>query len=111
MNDLNPIDKTKSTRFVTKRDMIMVQFTNNNRYANVNRIGDHRYHKAEHLANHIPNPGTPMGVNWYIDDCKNDYMTEGENCTILDDGVNGLKNNACNGRANRSGCTLDVTTR
>lgn len=92
-NDLYPRDKWQPTRFVTKHDLIMVQITNDKRYANLYGIGDHRYHRAEHFANRPLNPGPPTDVKRYIEDCKNNGMTEVERYAVLDDNFSCLKDN------------------
>lgn len=45
---LYPRNKRKRTGFVTKRDPIMVKVTMDKWYANLNSLGDHRYHSAKY---------------------------------------------------------------
>lgn len=69
----------------------MVQFTRDKRYGNVNGLGKHQQLRAEHWENMMRNPGPTIDVNMYIDDCKIDFMAEGERYEVMDDNVNCLK--------------------
>lgn len=88
-NDTFPRDKRGRTRYVTKKDPIYVSFTKEMRYAHVNAVGDHRYHRAEHRANRVPNPGAPIGVNEYIQQCNDSGMLEGRRYAVMGDDPTG----------------------
>lgn len=77
-NNLYPSDKRQKTRIVTKRYPAIIPFRMDKRNAHMNYLVNHRYQRAEHRANMMPNPGSPKDVNKYIDTFRTDGMDGGK---------------------------------
>lgn len=69
----------------------MEQFTKDEWYANLNGLGDHRYHRSGYRADPMPSPGPPKDINQYIEYYKTDCMNKGEQYAVMDESVIGLK--------------------
>lgn len=83
-NDRFIQDRRQKAHFETVKDQILVCFTKDPSFAYINAVGDHQYHRKNHRANRLRNPGPSLHVNTYITKCKAERMLEGKRYATME---------------------------
>lgn len=78
-----PKEKRQRTRYVTKTDTLIVWFSKDPKYAHINVVGDHLYHRDKQRANRLPNIVPTIEIMQYINEFDADVMLEGSRCVKM----------------------------